>query len=34
MDELRLLYAEDEADIRDIGRFALEGEDVELLFRG
>ena len=31
MKEIRLLYVEDEADIREVASFALEGEGFELL---
>ena len=31
-EDLKILYVEDEADIREIARFALEDEDFELLF--
>ncbi len=32
MVDLRLLYVEDEADIREVANFALEDENFELLF--
>lgn len=32
MTDLRVLYIEDEADIRDVARFALEDEGFDLLF--
>ncbi len=31
-EKLRILYVEDEADIREIAAFALEDEDFEVLF--
>ena len=32
MDNLKILYVEDEADIREVAAFALEDEGFELLF--
>ena len=31
-DDLRILYVEDEADIREVAKFALEDEGFEILF--